>query len=78
MNQYLTFTLGRVVNIYDNQNLSVDVVSPVLKAFPGYYDNLLNCKPVQCLETKTFFHPIRKPNSIILDVGVLSSSRVYG
>ena len=79
MNQCLAFTLGRVVNICDNQNLSVAAMFPMMiKAFPGYYDNLLNFNPVQCLETKTTFHPIRKPDSIILDVCVLSFSRVYG
>jgi hypothetical protein len=46
----------------------VVLVPMILQEFPDYYDKLVNCKPVRCLETNHTFETIRKPTAIVLDV----------
>ena len=72
-----TSTFRRIVSISDDQYPNPIATLPSMtQAFPGYYDNLLNSKPVQCLETKTTFDAVRIPNSIILDVRVYFTSPI--
>jgi len=61
----------RIVKICDQKLDFTSFFPLMLQAFPGYYDNLVNSKPVQCVETKMTFDPIRKPTSIILDFFLL-------
>jgi hypothetical protein len=42
----------------------------IFQKFPGYFDKLVNCQPVQCLDTKKSFDVIRKPTAVVLDVGI--------
>ena len=61
----------RIVNIRNGPYTDPVAIKPsIFQAFTSFYDNLRNSKPVQCLETQTIFDAIRKPNSILIDVGV--------
>ncbi|KAF8519861.1 hypothetical protein JB92DRAFT_2897379 [Gautieria morchelliformis] len=62
----------RLVNIHE-QGHDPFVLKPIIaQKFPGYFDKLLNCKPVQCMETKRRFDAIRKPTAVVLDYFLLA------
>ncbi|KAF8479891.1 UDP-Glycosyltransferase/glycogen phosphorylase [Gautieria morchelliformis] len=58
----------RLVNMYDRGGIDgLALVPMVSQEFPDYYDKLVNCKPVRCLETNRIFEAIRKPTTVVLD-----------
>ncbi|KAF8518320.1 UDP-Glycosyltransferase/glycogen phosphorylase [Gautieria morchelliformis] len=62
----------RLVNMYERGGIDLGTLMPmIVQEFPGYYDKLVNCKPVQCLETNHTFEAIRKPTAVVLDFFLL-------